>query len=201
MKKVIYLALIATLIGCKPDIKVVNIVKATPQKIKTVIQILPFSDVDQSKVVYLTSKLKEVFDSVAVLKSEDIPKQSYYKPRNRYRANNILDYMKYNYKGNVVAITEKDISIPTKDIPDHGILGLGSLYTNKCIISSYRCKKKNINFELYKLALHEIGHTFTINHCPEASCTMNAGNKTNNLKPTFCNKCKSFLIKAGWRLK
>ena len=96
MKKVIYLALIATLIGCKPDIKVVNIVKATPQKIKTVIQILPFSDVDQSKVVYLTSKLKEVFDSVVVLKSENIPKQAYYKPRNRYRANNILDYMKSN---------------------------------------------------------------------------------------------------------
>ena len=72
MRKVIYLALIATLIGCKTDTKVVKIVKATPQKTKTVVQILPFSDVDQSKVVYLTSKLKEVFDSVIVLKSEDL---------------------------------------------------------------------------------------------------------------------------------
>lgn len=201
MRKVIYLALIATLIGCKTDTKVVKIVKATPQKTKTVVQILPFSDVDQSKVVYLTSKLKEVFDSVIVLKSEDLPKQTYYKPRNRYRANNILDYLEYNYKGHVIAITEKDISIPTKDIPDHGILGLARIQTNKCVISSYRCKKTNINYEIYKLALHEIGHTFTLNHCPEASCTMNKGNKNNNLEPTFCNKCKSFLIKAGWKLK
>lgn len=74
--------------------------------------------------------------------------------------------------------------------------------------STFRLKGKNRLEKLFKVAIHELGHTQGLartksKHCPEKSCLMRDAQGKDNwdqLKE-FCPKCKPVLIQAGWALK
>ena len=66
-----------------------------------------------------------------------LPSTAFYPPRNRYRAEKILNYLKIisTYK-NTIGITTKDISTTKDQHPDWGVMGLGTY--NVCVVSTYR---------------------------------------------------------------
>lgn len=66
---------------------------------------------------------------VIILESKSIPEKSYFKPRNRYRAEKLLDFLDENIKNysKIVGLTEKDISTTKGKIYDRGIFGLGGI--------------------------------------------------------------------------
>lgn len=126
---------------------------------------------------------------------------AFYSPRNRYRADSLIHWMGRQAKTNEVylGITQTDISTSSRGYKDWGVMGLGFCPGNAAVASSHRLKNKS---HFWKVALHELGHTAGLQHCPVKTCLMRdaqGGDPTGEEKE-FCNTCKSVLTKQGWKL-
>jgi len=137
---------------------------------------MPDADVD------MVVRALQAFYSVEVktLTRVDLPKSAYYKKRARYRAEKLLDFLKQRKPEDghrILGLTSSDISTTKGKIDDWGILGLATIDGVACVLSSFRCKRLAKNAEharirLGKTAVHEIGHTFGLEHCPTVGCLM-----------------------------
>lgn len=110
-----------------------------------------------------------------------LPDEAWYAPRKRYRADKLLDFLDGFGEPHqkVLGLTEKDISTTNGDIPDWGIFGLGSMPGHSCVVSSKRLSRKpksrqHVRDRVATVAIHEVGHTFGLDHCgeKEAECVM-----------------------------
>ena len=91
------------------------------------ILIQPFEDIKPQQLSEISENIKKIYPNVKVLEPIKFPKNSYYQPRNRYRADSIIKFLKLRTPENSVTIglTNKDISATKGKIADFGIMGLG----------------------------------------------------------------------------
>lgn len=167
------------------------------------ILIQPFKDLKSENAIGLANEIKKVYPHVSILEPIDFPKNTYYEPRKRYRADSVISYLSRNTKDGFVTIglTSKDISFTKGKIKDFGIMGLGLRPGNACIASSFRLNKNNSDEQFFKIAIHELGHTQGLKHCPVKTCFMKdaEGKNPTNEETDFCKKCKQFLINKNWK--
>ena len=169
------------------------------------ITIQPFADADTQQVNYVFREVRKIYPRVEIRKAIPLPAQTYYKPRHRYRADSLLRFLdRRNRAGHLtIALTSKDISWTKGSIQDYGIMGLGLCPGNACVASTYRLSKTNTKDQLYKIAIHELGHTQGLKHCPVQTYFMRDAegkNHTNELSG-FCSSCTKHLIAKGWAIQ
>ncbi|MDR6459553.1 archaemetzincin [Chryseobacterium vietnamense] len=178
-------------------------VKEKAEKPAVTILIQPFKDINQDTVVKIAEEIKNVYPNVKVLNAIDFPANTYYKERNRYRADSIIKFLNNKTKEGfvVIGLTSKDISATRGKIKDFGIMGLGYRPGKACVASNFRLSKENRDEQFYKIAIHELGHTQGLPHCPEKMCFMRdaEGKNPTNEETDFCKKCKTFLINKNWK--
>lgn len=147
------------------------------------------------------AKLKQFIPGISIGESTSLPGFAYYKPRGRYRADSLIAWMSKKAEANQVylGITNVDISTTKNGQADWGVMGLGFCPGKAAVASNFRLKNKS---SFWKVAIHELGHTSGLPHCPEKTCFMRdaEGKNTTGEEKEFCKKCKAFLIKAGWKL-
>ena len=145
---------------------------------------------------------------VRVLACQELPKTAYYPARKRYRAERLLTYLNQRLPKDgwrILGLTEVDISTTKDKFPDWGVMGLGELPGTATVISSFRCRKKARNQShaierLAKVAVHEIGHTLGLPHCPTRGCLMeDAMGKvtTTDRERDFCPVCRALAKRNG----
>lgn len=169
-----------------------------------IIDIQPFRGVDAAEYRALYASLKKVYPSVQLKPPVELPATAYYRPRNRYRADSLINFLEQRTaKGHVtIGITHKDISTSKGKIIDWGVMGLGLCPGNACVVSGFRVSREEKAIQLYKVSIHELGHTFGLPHCSNKECYMRdaeGGNPTHEEKD-FCESCKLKLKRAGWTL-
>jgi archaemetzincin len=171
-----------------------------PQSV--IIYIQPYNDISEKLVNELFADLKKVYPKIELKKAIALPKQAYYEPRNRFKADSLLTYLLINAeKENVViGITSKDISTTKGNIDDWGVMGLGFCPGNACVVSAFRLNKSNVSEQLFKVAIHELGHTQGLEHCSDKKCFMRdaEGKNPTDEEKYFCQKCKAVLVNKGW---
>ncbi len=175
------------------------------RKNNLIIYLQPFDGIDAAQTNFVFNELKKIYAFIEIKKTVSLPSSAYYRPRNRYRADSIIHILsrqaKDEYK--IIGLTNKDISTTNNNIADWGVMGLGFCPGKACVASTFRVSKSETNKQLFKVAIHELGHTFGLPHCPLKYCFMRdaeGGNPTNEEKE-FCSKCKYYLISKGWGLK
>lgn len=172
------------------------------QKAVTIL-IQPFNDLRPENVTGIANRIKKMYPYVRILKPIGFPANTYYQPRNRYRADSVISFLSRN-NGNgfvTMSLTSKDISAAKGPVKDFGIMGLALRPGNACVASSFRLDKYNAGEQFFKIAVHELGHTQGLPHCPVKTCFMRAaeGKNPTNEETDFCKKCKQFLISKNWK--
>ena len=168
------------------------------------IAILPFKGIDSNLINELkTGILKQLKVELDILENTSLPDFAFYKPRQRYIADSLLIFLRQKNKNRfekIIGVTTKDISTRKGDVENWGILGLGTCPGEVCVISTFRAGKDKVSQSVFQrrmttLALHELGHTYGLEHCPVATCLMkDAGGKMNlDDGDSYCEKCRNYL--------
>ena len=167
------------------------------------IEVIPFEGMPSNIINSTFERIKLICPNVVLLKTIKFPINSYYKPRNRYKADSIICYLSSITPKNHVTIglTNKDISTTKDNIQDWGVMGLGFMPGNACVASTFRLDKNNLAEQYFKVAIHELGHTQGLDHCNDEYCFMRdaEGKNHTNQETGFCKKCKDVLLKKGWK--
>lgn len=174
-----------------------------------VVAIQPLGKVRDKDIAAVKAGLETLFAvKVLVLPEKPLPESAWYKPRQRYKADALLDALESGKPKNcnrILGLTVRDISVTNDEGNDWGIFGLGQLGGSACVVSTFRLRagkadEEKFSARLVKVVNHEVGHTFGLDHCPQKGCLMQAaGGKIATVdaesgKP--CNACAARLPSA-----
>jgi len=189
----------------QPETKAKENSESLDKKEKLTIFIQPYNDLSNSSVAFVAAELKKIYSGKIIINpSIPLPKAALNNTKTRYRADSLIKFLSRNTKEGylTIGLTGKDISTTKDNYPDWGIMGLGYCPGRSCVASTFRLKGENKQEKLFKVAIHELGHTQGLEHCPEKTCLMRdaEGKDRLNEEKEFCQRCKPVLIKAGWEL-
>lgn len=170
------------------------------------ISLVNLGKVDNSQIEFVKSTLENNFkiDTIIII-NQQLPEETYYKPRNRYRADKLIKYLKENFETDkTIGITNKDISTTVDQHEDWGIMGLAYCPGKSCVVSTFRTfrgakSEEHRKDRLKKVTMHEFGHTLGLPHCKNSkTCLMrDANGKVSTIDEVndYCEKCKSNIKK------
>lgn len=140
--------------------------------------------------------LEKIFNVEVSLGDKITPKEIHKNfVRNQYYASKLIDYLKEMR----INDADKILGVINEDIFDEGynfLFGCAELNGKYSIISIYRLFDKNLNKfkeRCIKEAVHEIGHTFGLNHCENKRCVMSFSLSlldVDKKEKNFCEICE-----------
>jgi archaemetzincin len=170
------------------------------------IVITPLGDVDKEILNELSTGLKGVFGyAIEIHHPLNVPDRSYAAERNQYNASELLAFLKKIH----LKSGEKILGVTGIDLFAEGlnfVFGQAEMGGSAAIISLARLQqqfyglppdRKLTTKRTLKEAVHELGHTFNLGHCPDPKCVMHF---SNNLHDTdiksfaFCPNCQPKMI-------
>jgi archaemetzincin len=151
-----------------------------------------------------TTLAKFLLLPVRVLRPKPLPLQMYHLTRHQYHSTQLLEFLTDDRETEafrILGVTAKDLYIPILTF----VFGEAQLNGKAAIISLFRPRgdaggtlppRPVFLGRLIKLSLHELGHTFGLEHCREAGCLMGFSSNLEKLDRkniAFCDYCQILL--------
>ena len=179
---------------------------ATERNQEMGIVLVPVGEIDRNVMDWLKNDLRQVFNKqVSVGKGMPEPLYAYNKKRNQYLSTAILSAMmgqkEYVPYEKILGIVDHDLFVPELNFV-FGEAGLKAAVISLTRLRQtfYRLPEDQDLFHRRVLteAVHELGHTYGLDHCGNPRCVMFFSNSlmdTDRKGSEFCPSCKSKLPK------
>ena len=179
--------------------------KETPRMDK--ILIVPVGgEISEKEMGFLVQPLRETFGaSVSFSPRMPLPAYAYNRERKQYLSSTILNMLNSQVRvpenGRALAVTNEDLYVPDLNF----VFGQADTLTGVAIISLARLRPEfygqapdepTFHHRAITEAVHEIGHTLGLNHCPDVKCVMHFSNSlvdTDIKGHRFCIRCREVL--------
>ncbi|MFA5039499.1 MAG: archaemetzincin family Zn-dependent metalloprotease [Candidatus Omnitrophota bacterium] len=173
------------------------------------IYLLPMGGVEAAYLDPLKCALTEVFSvPVETLPSESLPEGTLHPRRGQYHSGRILISLSRSFPINrehqrMLGITEADLYAEGLNY----IFGLADRKSGFGLISLARLRQGFYGLppdedlfqtRILKEAVHELGHTYGLYHCPHTACVMHFSSSlkdTDDKSTLFCPDCRLKLLK------
>jgi len=173
------------------------------------IYLVPVGKIEEWILKTLDDHLEETFKcEVETGKGMRVPQEAYNSRRNQYFSSFILNKLRQAIKPakpqKILAISDVDLYVESLNF----VFGEAELGGHFAIISLARLRQSFYGFpgdkalfleRAKKEAVHELGHTFGLRHCPNPECVMHFSNSlrdTDRKRASFCSRCQELLKKS-----
>jgi archaemetzincin len=167
--------------------------------------LLPVGEVNEDVLFFLQSELQKVFQrQVKIAEGLEHPDYAYNPEREQYLSPDIVDRIKKEKSKDcdrILGVVDIDLYVPSLNF----VFGQADFHDRVAVISLTRLRQeyyglssdeKLFRERALKEAVHELGHTYGLRHCPDTKCVMHFSNslKDTDIKShNFCPGCKSKL--------
>ena len=165
------------------------------------ITLVPIGDVDEGLLESLRASLKEIFgQKTSIIDKIQLPKESWHRDRRQYLASSILAVLSPPSSSVYRVLGVVDVDLFAQGL--NFIFGQADIPGKRAIISLYRLRQEfygllhNENIfrqRTLKEAVHELGHTYGLGHCPNPTCVMHFSNTLSDTDFKgwkFCSVCQ-----------
>jgi len=138
-----------------------------------------------------------------------LPLSAFNTRRGQYSANTILQQLHHRKGMRVLGVVDVDLYVPGLNF----VFGLADPAGQRAVIALPRLRQEFYNLpkdetlflaRAAKEAIHELGHTYGLSHCPNRSCVMTFSNSlldTDHKEQAFCPRCRVLIRSAQDRLR
>jgi len=178
-------------------------------KMANKIYLVPIGSIEHSVLEALDTELEKIFNCrVGQHEKMALPEDAFDARRNQYFCplimNTLRSFIELGHKD------DKVLGIADVDLYVHGlnfVFGQAELGGHFAVISLTRLRQsyyglaedtKIFQERTIKEAVHELGHVYGLEHCPDSICVMHFSNSledTDRKKTTFCSRCQEILKK------
>ncbi len=164
---------------------------------------MPFGVIDPDVLGSVARAIREVCQCETVVgEPAPVPEKTYNARRKQYHATRILQIMeaqKPDWCDFTLGMIDEDLFVPELNF----VFGEADVLARIAVIGLPRLRQEFYGFapdqELFLLraakeAIHELGHTYGLGHCPDRKCIMHFSNSlrdTDAKEPRFCVVCRN----------
>ncbi len=174
-------------------------------------KLVPVGEINEDVLSSISKGVETVFDfafdGVVIGEIMFLPSQAYDPKREQYRASSILKRLSKSKSSRVkvLGVTAEDLY--SRDL--NFVFGQAQKPGDLALISLHRLKPEFWGDEkdkglflkrAVKEAVHELGHTFGLDHCDDRKCVMTFSNRighTDRKKASFCERCEKKIEQGG----
>ncbi len=156
------------------------------------LSLVPFKGIDKADLNNFVQDLRFLGLKVTIVEEAEVPAGAYNPHRRQYRADAFLDSARLERGDRVLAVTNSDLYSGRLNF----VFGLAELPGKAAVISLCRLRmdadQATFRDRAVKEAVHELGHTFGLQHCMNPECVMTFSNSledTDRKNREFCGLC------------
>ncbi len=172
--------------------------------------LLPVGEIDPGALDTLREDLQEILQKeIGVEKGLIEPRYAFNPKRNQFLSTAILKFLleqkDFLRNEKILGVVDHDLYVPELNFV------FGEASPRAAVISLTRLRETYygrpedpslFRRRMLTEAVHELGHTYGLNHCGNLSCVMFFSNRltdTDRKGPGFCQECKKRYLRIGYR--
>ena len=165
------------------------------------LHLVPFGEIETTILEEIGNRLKQTFDlHVKREKALAVPEEAFAAHRQQYHSPKLLRRLRTSYPSTseftaVLGVIDRDLFVPQFNF----VFGEANAGMRAAIIALARLRPefyglppddRLLRSRAIKEAIHEIGHTYGLTHCPDPTCVMFFSNRLEDTDEKGAELCK-----------